>query len=85
MYQNELDSSPLTNVNCGASSLNWSYYKIAPSAATVGTSASTTSLFHVSLYTAEAKLILQNHRVPHLNLLQQIPPRTRPRPQYLLQ
>lgn len=34
MYENERDSSPLTNVNCGVSSVNWSYYRVAPAAAT---------------------------------------------------
>lgn len=33
MYQNEQDSSPETNVNCGVSSVNWSYYRVQPEAA----------------------------------------------------
>ncbi|KAH7359557.1 hypothetical protein BKA66DRAFT_230658 [Pyrenochaeta sp. MPI-SDFR-AT-0127] len=34
MYENERDSDPLTNVNCGVSSLNWSYYRVQPSPTT---------------------------------------------------
>ncbi|UPX20720.1 uncharacterized protein EKO05_0010945 [Ascochyta rabiei] len=30
MYENQQDSSPQTNVNCGVSSLNWSYYRVQP-------------------------------------------------------
>ncbi|OSS47520.1 hypothetical protein B5807_07439 [Epicoccum nigrum] len=33
MYENSQDSSPQTNVNCGVSSLNWSYYRVQPDAA----------------------------------------------------
>lgn len=30
MFQNEQDASPETNVNCGISSVNWSYYRVQP-------------------------------------------------------
>ncbi|KAF2125151.1 hypothetical protein P153DRAFT_360752 [Dothidotthia symphoricarpi CBS 119687] len=40
LYENEQDSQPETNVNCGISSLNFSYYRVAPAAATAGTSSS---------------------------------------------
>lgn len=33
MYENGQDSSPQTNVNCGRSSVNWSYYRVQPEAA----------------------------------------------------
>ncbi|KAF1843321.1 uncharacterized protein K460DRAFT_368220 [Cucurbitaria berberidis CBS 394.84] len=33
MYENERDSDPLTNINCGISSKNWSYFRVQPSAA----------------------------------------------------
>lgn len=34
MFENERDSNPRTNVNCGISSLNWSYYRNRPAEAT---------------------------------------------------
>ncbi|KAJ4359126.1 hypothetical protein N0V95_002450 [Ascochyta clinopodiicola] len=51
MYENQQDSSPQTNVNCGVSSLNWSYYRVQPedakttsqSSAPRSTTAATTS------------------------------------------
>ncbi|KAH6611919.1 hypothetical protein C7974DRAFT_87396 [Boeremia exigua] len=33
LYENEQDSSPQTNVNCGVSSVNWSYWRVQPEAA----------------------------------------------------
>lgn len=30
MYENKQDSSPQTNVNCGISSVNWSYFRVQP-------------------------------------------------------
>jgi hypothetical protein len=30
LYENDRDSSPETNVNCGPSSYNWSYYRSEP-------------------------------------------------------
>ncbi|CAO2652781.1 Nn.00g021920.m01.CDS01 [Neocucurbitaria sp. VM-36] len=38
MFENDRDSDPLTNVNCGVSSLRWSYYRVAPAEATAITS-----------------------------------------------
>jgi hypothetical protein len=35
MFENERDSSPKVNIICGVSSLNWSYYRQAPTEATV--------------------------------------------------
>jgi hypothetical protein len=42
MYENSQDSSPQTNVNCGVSSLNWSYYRVQPDAAKTTASQSQT-------------------------------------------
>ncbi|KAF2623640.1 hypothetical protein BU25DRAFT_461732 [Macroventuria anomochaeta] len=41
MYENDQDSSPQTNVNCGISSVNWSYYRVQPEAAKTTSRSST--------------------------------------------
>ncbi|KAJ4363002.1 hypothetical protein N0V83_010120 [Neocucurbitaria cava] len=43
MFENERDSDALTNVNCGVSSLNWSYFRNRPVEATTTSSTSTNS------------------------------------------
>lgn len=34
IYENTLDSNPRTNINCGDSKANWSYYRDLPASAT---------------------------------------------------
>ncbi|KAF9690619.1 hypothetical protein EKO04_011383 [Ascochyta lentis] len=46
IYENSQDSDPKTNINCGDSSVNWSYYRDVPASATekVNTSPATSTL-----------------------------------------
>jgi hypothetical protein len=49
LYENDRDSSPETNVNCGASSYNWSYYRSEPTDAKT-----TSSTYQLSRFFLEA-------------------------------
>lgn len=63
MYENSQDSSPQTNVNCGVSSLNWSYYRVQPDAAK--TTASQSQHHHLTSTKLTKSRILDSPRLSH--------------------
>lgn len=70
MFENSADSDPLTNIFCGVSSLNWSYFRARPAEAT------STGIDVENLLFQVTNMSQQNPR-PHLH-------RGCPHPQVLL-